>query len=215
MKIEKTLLLFSAAACLSLLAGCASTQRSRLYVLYPEKPAEGTVAKDAQIKNAVIAIDKVRLPKYLDRPLVITQVNEYEIEYSEFRRWAGSLDDNLRRVIALNVSQQLNTDKVAESKLTYSGNVDYIIDIDVLGMSGTLGKDAFLNVRWRTSESLDNKSLDVHTKRYTRKLKDSEYGTYIVAQSEMIAELSADISKIIKKEAKKKTTESEQNKKAR
>lgn len=197
--------ILTAAVCVSLLSGCASTQPSKFYVLFPSQPKAEDVIKNDGVSNAVISIDKVRLPKHLNRPYIVTHVNEYELNFSEFRRWGQDLDKNVRTVVADNLSGILNSDKVAESQLSYSGDADYTVDIDIRSMSGTLGENAYLSARWRVSKKGEEKSTDVKTGKYTVELKDSKYSSYIIAQSKMLSDLSKDIAVTINETVQKKS----------
>jgi uncharacterized lipoprotein YmbA len=182
---------------MSLFSGCASTQRSRFYVLFPSQPKAEDIIKNDEARNAVIAIDKVKLPKHLNRPYIVTHISEYELNFSEFRRWGQDLDKNVRNVITDNISKILDSDKIAESRLAYSGEADYTVDIDVRSMSGTLGENAYLSARWRISKKGEEKSTDAKTGKYSVELKDSKYSSYIIAQSGMLADLSKDIAAAI------------------
>ncbi|MGZ8196453.1 MAG: PqiC family protein [Methylosarcina sp.] len=103
-------LLFS---CLLLsLAGCigGSTPRSQFYLLEPIGESAGPLPSMAE--RPVIALGPVRIARYLDRPQIVTASGKNAYQLSEFHRWAESLDDNISRVLAQNLSQLASVDTV-------------------------------------------------------------------------------------------------------
>jgi uncharacterized lipoprotein YmbA len=69
-------------------------------------------------------------------------------------------------------------------------------------MSGELGKNAHLAVNWDIAKGNESKSTLVHTSEFSEKLTDSEYITYVAAQSRMVDKLSRDIADALLKESK-------------
>jgi len=58
-------------------------------------------------------VGPVELPEYLDRPQIMTCESRNELQFAEFDRWAGSLEKAFSRVLAVNLSILLSTDRVA------------------------------------------------------------------------------------------------------
>lgn len=95
---------------LALVAGCQSSAPTRFYTLnsVAVPPADESRAK----KALPVVVGAIGLPKYLDRPQVVTRPGEYVVELAEFDRWAEPLDDMVPRVIADNLSILLASDQV-------------------------------------------------------------------------------------------------------
>jgi uncharacterized lipoprotein YmbA len=202
MKLETKLLLLTCVAGTALITGCANTQRSNLYILYPAQTESKELAASAKLKESTIAIGKVSIPSYLERPLVVTKVNEHELSYSEFRRWAGSLRENIRHVVHLDIADSLSSDNVVESRLVYGSDTDYIIDINILDMSGTLGEKANLDVRWSIHSKAKDSKVITDTEHLSVELTQPGYDAYVIAQSRMLAELCNKISQVLVKTVK-------------
>ena len=177
--------------CIALLTGCASTQQAKLYVLHSPQIKVEQAKSPAQVK---IVLNKVRLPKHLDRPSIMTHKNKSELHYSEFRRWASPLEDELTRVISLNLSQLLGSSTVASYRFISTEESDYVLDIEVMSMTGTLGKIAELTARWRIWAEKSGESSKIMVVSYAEVLEDSGYDTYVNAQSKMAMALSRDIA---------------------
>jgi uncharacterized lipoprotein YmbA len=86
-----------------LLAGCGSSPPSKFFVLTadPVPPRGGAVATNT------VALGRVTLPGALDRPQIARRRGANEIVFSEEERWAGPLDDMMRRVLADDLAARL------------------------------------------------------------------------------------------------------------
>ena len=80
------------------LTACGSSPPSHYYELSAE-PDPAPVAPGAYPMRTV-AIGEVKLPGALDRPQIARQIGPNQLEYAESDRWAGPLDDMVRRVLA-------------------------------------------------------------------------------------------------------------------
>lgn len=80
------------------LTACGSSPPSHYYELSAE-PDPAPVAPGAY-PTRTVAIGEVKLPGALDRPQIARQIGPNQLEYAESDRWAGPLDDMVRRVLA-------------------------------------------------------------------------------------------------------------------
>jgi uncharacterized lipoprotein YmbA len=202
MKIERITLVVPAVICFLLFAGCASTQQAKMYVLHSPEMAMNRMALDKDLQNGSIVLGRIRLPKHLDRPAILTQVSDSELAYSEFHRWAGPLDADITRVISLNLSQLTGCKNVLGYRATKATEDSYRVYISILSMTGSLGEEASLTARWKVSKGRDDKSAAISTTTYNSKLKSDDYATYVSAQSQLLVSLSRDIDKALRAKAK-------------
>ena len=88
-----------------LLTGCGSSPPSKFYVLTadPVPPRAPTVARAGN----TVALGRITVPGALDRPQIARRKGGNEIVFSEEERWAGPLDDMLRRVLADDLAARL------------------------------------------------------------------------------------------------------------
>jgi uncharacterized lipoprotein YmbA len=85
------------------------TAPSRFYVL---SAAEGTNSPQSSDGPAIL-VGPLTLPRYLDRPQIVTRPTPNQLSLAEYDRWGGRLDDNVVRVLAQDLAAQLGTDRVA------------------------------------------------------------------------------------------------------
>ena len=95
------LLLLAVAALL--LAGCGASPPSKFYVL----TADPAPARVASAGSSSVALGRISLPGALDRPSIARRRGGNEIVYTENERWAGPLDDMVRRVLADDLAARL------------------------------------------------------------------------------------------------------------
>jgi uncharacterized protein len=84
-----------AAMCCGVLAGCATPQPARFYTL-GSAPAE---ARPANTLGPVV-IGPVNLPAAVDRPQLVVQRGDHEVQILEHQRWAAPLKQEIPRLIA-------------------------------------------------------------------------------------------------------------------
>lgn len=130
-------------------SGCVDiggeTPPSRFYVLSAIDP-QGTLSSD----GPAIMLGPVTLPRYLDRPQIVTRPSANELSLAEYDRWGGKLDDNVARVLAQDIAVHLNTSRVAifprEQRLTDA--VQISVDISRFEQVGQQGGNVELDAQW-------------------------------------------------------------------
>jgi len=88
-----------------LLAGCGSSAPSKFYVLTADPVPQR--AATARAAANTVALGRITLPGAIDRPQIARRRGGNEIVFSEEERWAGPLDDMLRRVLADDLTARL------------------------------------------------------------------------------------------------------------
>ena len=148
---------------LLLLAGCAD-KPTRLYVLSvaTQKPASTSPT------GVAIGVGPVTLPKYLDRPQIVTRVETNSLDQANFDQWGGDLNDNITRVMATNLSNLLATDRVSIYPWKDGAPIDYQITLDVSRFEQDKDGSVVLNVFWSIVNGKDNTVLLMRRGSYTQ-----------------------------------------------
>lgn len=108
--------------------------------------------------DAFIGIDKISLPKYMDRPQIVTlEPDGTEVSVSEFNRWIESPSVLCTRALTENLSSLLPKSQVKIRQLG-SEKFDRYIWVEVIKMDGTLGKTADLQA-WYTIKNKYGKTV--------------------------------------------------------
>ena len=128
-----------------LLVACRSAP-ARFFVLTAEAEQVPVVEGALPLE---LALAPVRLPALLDRPQLVTVVEGQERRLTETARWIESLDENVTRVLAENLSRLLGTEQVVRLPTGRRGETyDYTLHVEVLRFDVTPGEQALLEVRW-------------------------------------------------------------------
>jgi uncharacterized lipoprotein YmbA len=190
----------SAALCLGtllvLVGGClGSSPPSRFYLLSPLDSPELPASAGSGL---ALGIGPVALPEYLNRAQIVTRTGEHQLELAEFDRWAEPLSRNFIRVLVLNLSTLLSTDRVALHPWNRSTPIDYQVTVDVgrfeAGSEGT----ASLLVRWSIVGGPERKILRVRQSTFSEPIGSEGYEATVASMSRLVGALSREIAETIR-----------------
>jgi uncharacterized protein len=128
-----------------MLAGCGASEHSRFYVLTENPAVLARVTADPPITT--VALGAVKLPAALDRPQMARRLNSDEISYSEYDRWAGPLDDMVRRVLIADLDGRLAPNMVLIEDNPSSPAI-LALAVDVIRFDADAAGLVTLNARW-------------------------------------------------------------------
>jgi uncharacterized lipoprotein YmbA len=128
----------------------------------------------------------------------VTRAGENQLELAEFDRWAEPLQNNLSRVLVLNLSTLLSTDRVALHPWNRSTPMDYQVIVDVGRFeAGTAGATSLL-ARWSIVDGADRKILRVRKSSFSEPIADGGYEATVASMSRAVAALSREIAGAIR-----------------
>jgi uncharacterized protein len=176
------------------LEACTS-RPSRFYILNSWAASETIPAMSGE-QGPVIGIGPITLPKYLDRPQIVTRIGSHQLTHAEFDRWAEPLQDNVARVLAENLALLIPTDQVLLSTWPQSATLDYQVTVDILHFEGWLGGESRLLALWSI---LDGTELTLWSQRvdFNAPVRAREYGAMVMALNQLLEWLSRDLASAI------------------
>ena len=186
--------------CLFAWGGCASSKMARFYTLSPlSAPGEPSRTVPAEQRIAV-AVGPVAIPDYLNRPQILTRSGPSEHKLAEFERWAGSLEEDISRVLAENLSVLLSKDRV--TVLRWGGDAtlfpaDYRVGVDLVRFEGAIGESVTLAARWSVHREEDKKILSARESNVREPVEGQDYDALVGAMSRALATLSREIAAAI------------------
>jgi uncharacterized lipoprotein YmbA len=154
-------LIFTAALVLPALAGCGD-KPTRLYVLTADAAKAGT----ASAQGIPIGVGPVALPKYLDRPQVVTRTASNSLNQADLDQWGGNLADDITRVLATNLANLLQTDRVSLYPWQDHVPIDYQVTLDVAKFEQDPEGSTVLDTFWRLVNPSDGKVLVIRRSTY-------------------------------------------------
>ena len=197
-RIIKGLRVSVACVCLLNVFGCGTSQPSHFYLLRAVSPASVSGLSEMKPSSLSFGVGPVTLPKYLDRPQIVTKTGGHEVELAEFHKWAEPLSENVSHVLAENLSALLLTDRIAQYPWPSSTAVDYQVTLDVLQFDGTMGGEVVLSARWSLLGGDEQTVFTTKKTRVTHRPTSQDYESLVEAMSQNLEDLSREIAEAIK-----------------
>ncbi|MGE5202593.1 MAG: membrane integrity-associated transporter subunit PqiC [Acidobacteriota bacterium] len=138
------------------LAACGGSKPVHLYVL--SATADRAPSASAA-SGAALGVGPVTLPKYLDRPQIVSRVAGNSLDQSEFEQWGGDLNDNITRVLAANLGTLLNTDRVSLYPWKGIAPIDFQVSMDITRFEQDVDGSVVLDVFWSIASPAKDKVL--------------------------------------------------------
>ncbi len=186
-------------ACVILLSvlGCGTSQPSHFYLLRAMSPSSVSGLSETKPSSLSFGLGPVTIPKYLDRPQIVTQSGAHEVELAEFHKWAEPLSGNVSHVLAENLSVLLSTDRIQQYPWPGSTSLDCQISVDVLQFDGILGGEAALAARWSLLSDDGKTALTTRKTHVTHHPTSRDYTALVEAMSQNLEDLSREIAEAI------------------
>jgi hypothetical protein len=166
------------------------TAPSRFYVLSAAEPTRSPPAPDGQ----ALLVGPVTLPRYLDRPQIVTRPTPNQLALAEYDRWGGRLDDNVARVLAQDLAGQLGTGRVAifprEQRLPDALQVS--VDVSRFEQVGDNG-EVELDAQWSLYPPNRREPI-IGTSRIRAPSKGNGVEATVAAMSEALNQLAQEIA---------------------
>jgi uncharacterized lipoprotein YmbA len=181
----------------SLMVGGCASQPSRFYLLNA-LPNSETASLGTSGEGLTIGVGPVTLPRYLDRPQIVTRTGAYELKLAEFDRWAEALDANFARVLADNLALSMPASRVAVSPWPRATAVDYQVIVDVTHFLSQEGGESLLIADWILFKGEGQQVLMRGRSRLSASVGGQDYTAIVAAMSQTVASLSREIATAIK-----------------
>ena len=192
----KTLNFFCLLACvIAALTGCASSP-SHFYTL------------DATAKNdnttpvmCAVLVGPVFIPAAVERPQFVVTTTANEVRIEEFNRWAAPLNENIARVLTLNLGRLLGTPRAATAPMPDFGPA-YRVTLRIEQFDSVLGSGGKpgcirLKAQWAI-RSPDGKNLYSGGSDASEPLKGDSREAIAAAHSLALSKVSCDIAAAIR-----------------
>jgi uncharacterized lipoprotein YmbA len=170
------------------LAGCGSSKPTHLYVL----SATADKMRPPSPTGLALGIGPITLPKYIDRPQVVSRIAANSLDQSEFEQWGGDLNDNITRVLASNLGNLLATDRVSLYPWKGAAPIDFQVSMDVTRFEQDPDGNVVLDAFWSISTPGKEKVLTMQRSSY-RESAPAAAGQGREAYDAMVAAMNADL----------------------
>jgi len=174
-------------------AGCAKGPPPDFYVLH----AHANPSLAGAERGAVVGVGPVELPAHLDRSQIVTRASDYQLELSESHQWAEPLKNSVSRVIAVNLSNMLESNRVYIIPRRQRISLDFQVSIDIARFDGRLGEYAVLGARWILYGEDTREPILSHVTIVSEETENASYDALVAAASRTLEALSREIADAI------------------
>ena len=181
-------------------AGCIgknSPEVTYFSLLSMEQMGETIVAPSGS--DLRIGIGPISIPDALKRTQLVIRDAQNIYRFDEFNRWAGILEKDIEYVLGDNLGDLLGADKIAFFPWMHYFTPTYRVIIDIIQFDGELAGEAILSARWAIADADGKVNLAGGKSVYRQPVEGGDYMGLVKAESQLLAELSRELAKAIKK----------------
>ena len=175
--------------------GCAKSIPSDFYILHATT-SESLVGAE---RGVAVGVGPIEVPAYLNRSQIVTRATDYQLDLSESHQWAEPLKENISRVIAVNLSNMLESNRVFVVPRRQKVSLDFQVAIDIARFDGRLGESANLGARWTLYGSDSREPLLSKVAIINERTEDGSYNALVAAGSRALQAMSLEIAEAINK----------------
>jgi hypothetical protein len=186
---------------ISLVAACGSSPKTDFYVLNADY---NSLAQSANAgEGPAVGVWVVALPDLLDRSEIVSRDNSFKIKIADFSWWAGDLANNMTLLIAAELTQHLQSNRVVVSPWPSYRENEYQITILVARFDGELGSEVVLRGLWNILDGDGQKQLSAEVFDLKVNTVGLGYQEMVEAMSRLTVQLAEQLADgIIAQEAK-------------
>ena len=162
------------------------------YALRPTEPAAATAS--AAPSQLGIVVGPIEIPRYLDRPEIVTLDGAHRLDVWDDHRWGGSLRTDMLRVMSDDLGTLLGTTHVAVYPVEPPFPVDHRVLLDVLVFEGVLGRSVVLHTRWSIVPAAANRAAVLGEFRIEQPVASPSFEDLVAAQSAALGALTREIA---------------------
>lgn len=142
--------------------------------------------------RTIILLNQVLLPASVSRPQISTLgKHNYEMKIDEFNRWGASPERMIQQVLNNDLSLYLPNATI-ENQTPLKKNYHYAVAVEVLEFNGRLDDFATLKASYFIKNKMGRM---VKSGKFDKTQQiDGKYGEYVLAQSNLLAELAQKIA---------------------
>ena len=183
---------FLGSALLALLAACGGPG-ANYYRLDATVPAATGTARS----GLSVAVGPVSLPSYLERAEIVFATGPNEFQVPNDALWLGSLEDNISRTVAADLSRILGSPNVRKSSEPRF-NPRFRVALYIRRFYGISGQDAILDLTWRIQNGASGEVLSRHGAVFREPIIGDGYGPLVAAESRLLAQCAAAIARSLR-----------------
>lgn len=180
-----------------------SNEPTHTYVLTADVDRAGPTTPG----GIAVEVGPVSLPAYLDRPQIVTRTAPNSVVQADLDQWGGNLNDNIVRVLAINLSNLLMTDRMMLYPAQDAASADFQVVLNIERFEEQPDGSTVLDTFWSLVDPSNGKVLVTRRSSYQAAGGSSQtghsaatqrpYDAVAAAMSRDLGDLSRDIGREI------------------
>jgi uncharacterized protein len=186
------------ASTMPFLTACGTSPPARFYALSSITSEKLAATVIPQNNLAIISIGPVGIPEYLDRQQIVIRNSRSQLLLGEFDMWGGSLENEINRVLADNLSLLLAPKGI--KAVTWRSRVPFshAISVSITRFEAS-GDSVILKANWGIVEKNEQTAQMIWEMVITKPLAGKRYEDIVGGMSDALADLSRDIALAVEK----------------
>ncbi len=168
---------------------------TRYFVLNSEPAQVGPAANH----RITVGLGPVTIPKYLDRPEVVTRLSDTEFKLSDTDRWGEPLGANVSRVLAADLSGQGANLEVVQMPWPRKSKFDYRVSIDFQRLETNLDGQVQVRAAWSIRNGSDNDLMQTGSSSMSLPSAANDPKAAARAMSQGVAQVASDIAQCLQR----------------
>jgi len=168
-------------------SACGSSPTPRFYTI---NAIEATEQASATASPLAVVVGPITIPRYLQRPQIVSRTGDSRLRYDEFNRWGGSLESEVLRVLGENLATLLATERVVVYPRRAVFPTDYAVRFDFERFDAQRGEELVLKVRWVVLPPAGGDALAVESTTIREPLASSKVKELVRAHGAALETLS-------------------------
>lgn len=177
-----------------LAVGCSTSSSAVRFYALEALPDDRSMMVAKAGPAPSIGIGRVTLPAYLDRPHIVIRSQPNQMHVADYHRWAGSLEDEIQRVLLENLMILTGTQRIARLPWPTDFQPDVTVRIDIHRFEAGAGNKVQLLAAVTLNRRADRQSPETWTVHLEEPAAGGSYADLTAAQSRLLAVLSRDIA---------------------
>jgi uncharacterized lipoprotein YmbA len=175
-------------------AGCAGGSTPAVY--YTLQPTTSMPAM-VNAKTVEIGVGPVILPAYLDRSALVTRISPNQLHIHQGHQWAGSLQDEILRVVTANLKSACPGMTVLPHPWSGSNPPKVRFRLSILSFEGHPEGDVDLKVAWHVEDKRTDQDPLRRETHVQRSITGDDLEAYTAAMGDALAGLTREMAKDI------------------
>ena len=156
-------------------------------------PLNEPYTEKALSDQLILGVGPVEIPRSLNRPQLIYRKNNNEILFSEQNQWAGSLREEIQKVLVDRIIDVSGSSRIMHYPWLHDLKPEYEVRIRIERLDGVLGKEVVLEAHWDLLTSRGKELLASRESRFEVELNSNDFLAYVIGQQTALTKLADEI----------------------